>query len=313
MVANESEFGLHQRLWAYQSERFPLASHGLLVAVVAASGVGYSAALRGATELPGPPVWLTAFLVAFGFFYQLRVADEYKDLADDTRYRPYRPVPRGLVSLRELATLAGIVAVVQIILTVWLSPLLLVALFSVWAFMLLMRYEFFVSTWLKGHAVAYVLSHMVILPLIFVYVTGCDWIMVAETPGWELLWFLALGYFNGLVFEIGRKVRAPSDEETGVETYSKLWGLRRAIVAWAAAITLAGICATVAAGALGAPLATGIAAAAGVTGAAAIGARLLIAPTTARAKAVENYSALWMLAIYVVVGIVPALTTVWVR
>ena len=42
---------------------------------------------------------------------QLRLADEFKDFEEDSRYRPYRPVPRGLVSLRDLAWVwAGCIA-----------------------------------------------------------------------------------------------------------------------------------------------------------------------------------------------------------
>ena len=38
-------------------------------------------------------------------------------------------------------------------------------------------------------------------------------------PPHGLFWFLLVSYFNGLVVEIGRKTRAPADEEHGVETY----------------------------------------------------------------------------------------------
>ncbi len=38
--------------------------------------------------------------------------------------------------------------------------------------------------------------------------------------------------------EVGRKLRSPADEETGVETYSALWGRFRAIAAWLAAMTV---------------------------------------------------------------------------
>jgi 4-hydroxybenzoate polyprenyltransferase len=36
--------------------------------------------------------------------------------------------------------------------------------------------------------------------------------------------FFWVSFFNGTVLEIGRKIRAPQDEEAGVETYSFLWG-----------------------------------------------------------------------------------------
>ena len=52
------------------------------------------------------------------FFLQLRIADEFKDYEDDARYRPYRPVPRGLVSLRELAWVGVGAAAIQLALAI---------------------------------------------------------------------------------------------------------------------------------------------------------------------------------------------------
>lgn len=311
-MKSEIDLNVFRRLWIYQKERFPLVSHGLLVAVIAASGIGFSVAAGDTAQLPGFSAWLVAFLVAFGFFFQLRVADEYKDLADDSKYRPYRPAPRGLVTLRELASLAGAVAILQLALTLWLAPVLLLPLFAVWAYMALMRYEFFVPEWLKSHAVAYVLSHMVILLLIFVYITGCDWLAAGATSPPGLAWFLAAGYFNGLVFEIGRKIRAPEDEEVGVETYSKLWGKSVAIRSWIMPLVLAGIFATLAAAGYGWVLQIGVLSAVGVTGAVVVALRYVRVTTTGRAKAVENYSALWMLVLYAGIGIVPGLLAAWV-
>jgi 4-hydroxybenzoate polyprenyltransferase len=70
-----------------------------------ASAVCLSALLRGAApNVAGASV--VAVLVLFGLFFQLRVADEHKDNEDDTKYRPERPVPRGLVTLGELRVVA---------------------------------------------------------------------------------------------------------------------------------------------------------------------------------------------------------------
>ena len=55
-----------------------------------------------------------AFATAFLFFLQLRIADEFKDFEEDSRYRPYRPVPRGLVRLRELGWLGAAAACLQL-------------------------------------------------------------------------------------------------------------------------------------------------------------------------------------------------------
>src|SRR5262245_51703150 len=103
--------GFAARLWQYQEERFPLTRHGPLIAAFGASAVCLSALLRGAT--PDLVAMLIAILVLFGFFFQLRVADEHKDNEEDTKYRPERPVPRGLVTLAELRGVAIVVGVGQ--------------------------------------------------------------------------------------------------------------------------------------------------------------------------------------------------------
>src|SRR2546430_12635765 len=87
------------------------------------SAVSYSALLRGRSAVE-PAAALTAFVTAFLFFLQLRIADEFKDFEEDSRYRPYRPVPRGLVGLRELAWVGVGTAVVQLRLALWLEAAL---------------------------------------------------------------------------------------------------------------------------------------------------------------------------------------------
>ena len=220
------------RWWVYQKERFPLAAYAPLIAAFGYAAVGYSALARGAA-VPGWRQALVAFLTSLLFFLELRLADEFKDFEDDLQYRSYRPVQRGLVKLRELAWIAAGCAALQLLLALWLSVRLLPVLGITWAYVLLMSKEFFVPKWLKRHALLYMLSHMIITPMIFLYASACDWITAGSSrPANGLLWMLAVGYFNGMVVEIGRKVRAPEDEENGVETYSFLWGRQNAVFAW---------------------------------------------------------------------------------
>lgn len=296
---------LARRFWIYQRERFPLLTHGLLVAVIAASGIGYALAGRGATSFPWA-AWLAAYLVGLGFFFQLRVADEYKDFADDAAYRPYRPVPRGVISLRELGTLAVGTGVVQVVLSLWLAPGLLAFLIATWGYIWLMRREFFVPEWLKARPLLYMLSHMVVLPLIFLYITACDWFVAGAGAPPGLGWFLATGYCNGMVFEIGRKVRAPEQEETGVETYSVVWGPTGAIAAWLGVTFLAGGCAVLAAWAIGWLWPMALIAAVMFVSAALVAMRYVQRTEAGRAKWVERMSGLWLLVIYAGVGILPA-------
>jgi 4-hydroxybenzoate polyprenyltransferase len=101
-----------------------------------------------------------------------------------------------------------------------------------------------------------------------------------------------------MVFEIGRKIRAPADEEPGVETYSAMWGCDGAVAAWIGAMALAGVCMTVAATFLhlGLPIAILL----GILWAGALiaAARFLQAPLHPRSVLIERYSAFWTLVIY---------------
>lgn len=299
------EASLLRRFWRYQAERFPLLSYAVLMAALAAGAIGWARAARGATD---PYAWTSlgvAFIGVFGFFFQLRVADEYKDYATDLAHRPYRPVPRGLIRPAELGALAVAVGIVQAILSYWLAPRLCLILLVVWGYMLLMRWEFGVGAWLHRQPLLYMLSHMGILPLIFVYATACDWLTVGTGVPVGLGRLLAAAYANGIVFEVGRKLRAPVDEEPGVETYSGLWGIPRATAVWWAALALAGVCAAQAArvagdwGVMG-PVAVVAAALAAVAGVA-----FVRRPTRAGSKRLELVSAGWMLACYGTLAILP--------
>jgi hypothetical protein len=90
--------------------------------------------------------------------------------------------------------------------------------------------------------------------LIDLYATACDWLAAGSgsPPGLGLLWFLIASFFNGMVVEVGRKIRSPADEEEGVQTYSAIWGPRRAVIAWFTVMTLTTIFALLAAHAVGA-------------------------------------------------------------
>jgi len=295
----------------YQRERFPFAAHAPLVAAFSLSAVSFSALLRDAAGLPSWRGLIVAYVTSLLFFLQLRIADEHKDFEEDARYRPYRPVPRGLVTLRELAAIGVASAIVQLALALWLSPALAWLLLATWIYFALMAREFFARAWLKARPVAYLLSHMLIMPLIDLYATASDWWPAGHRrPPAGLVWFLAVSFFNGIVIEIGRKIRAREDEEAGVETYSFLWGMRGAVTAWLGAIAataaFAAIAATrVAAGwTLGAML---LVLAALIAGCAIAARRFLRAPRRATSKAIELMAGVWTLGLYLGLGVLPLL------
>jgi 4-hydroxybenzoate polyprenyltransferase len=299
------------RWWVYQRERFPVLAHGLLIAAFSFSAVSFSMLLRGVIALPAPSTAMTAFVTAFLFFLQLRLADEFKDFEEDARFRPYRPVPRGLVTLRELGVLWALTACVQLGLALWLRPSLVWLLALAWTYLALMSKEFFVAAWLKAHPIPYLISHMVIIPLVDLYATACDWWTQGSGPPAGLFWFLFVSYCNGVVIEIGRKIRGPKEEEPGVNTYSALWGRGRATGVWLAALGATAGTALVAAAQIDFVLPVACVLGVLLTAAALVAARFLREPVAGRAKLIETLSGVWTLLMYLSLGTVPLLWRCW--
>jgi 4-hydroxybenzoate polyprenyltransferase len=300
------------RWWIYQKERFPLLAHSPLVAAFSVSAVCFSALLRGPDARPSLAAGLVAFVTSLASFLQLRIADEFKDAEEDARHRPYRPVPRGLVKLRELAWIGVGLAVLQFALCLWLGtrsgglrwqlPALLLV---TWTYFTLMSCEFFARDWLKARPVVYLFSHMGIMPLVDWYATGCDWVPAQGAMPAGLFWFLVASFCNGIVIELGRKIRAPEQEEPGVQTYSVLWGRGGATAAWLAAMAATLGCAIMAARRIDFAPAT-----AGVLGLLLAGGLVLtlaFARTNSGrlAKGIESYSGIWTLALYLTLGVAP--------
>jgi len=87
---------------------------------------------------------------------------EVKDFEDDARFRPERPIPRGLVSLRLIVGLALALGVAAALLTLALDARLLFTLAAVWIWLGLTNAEFFAPRWLKARPFVYLVSHMAI-------------------------------------------------------------------------------------------------------------------------------------------------------
>lgn len=286
------------RWWIYQRERFPIGPHGLIIAVFSMSATTYSSHVRGSAALPAWPTAIAAFVTSFLFFLQLRILDEFKDFEEDSTYRPYRAVPRGVVSLRELGWVGVAAAAVQAAVSWWLDARLAVSLAVVWTYMGLMRAEFFVPAWLKAHQVAYLGSHMVIVPLIAGFATACDWLPANTPPPSAIAWFLLASFFNGLVIEIGRKIRVPEDEERGVPTYSAAWGMTSAVAAWVLVVAATAFCA------LFAPrVGRALVLVPACTVMAVVGWRFVSRPRTQSAKLIEHVSGAWALLVYLLFGL----------
>ena len=252
----------------YLNERFPLGKNSIFVLIFTLSGYIYTGLLYNSKIIKPtlskevnrvllfwdkeidkvPIIWykfLPLFIIIFMFFFQLRITDEFKDYEEDLKYRPYRPVQRGVISLKALGKIGIATIIIQIILAHVINPKLIYFMLLVWFYMFLMTKEFFIKNWLTERILIYALSHVVIMIFItLVIVKGTGYIL--ESHFLETLYLsvekygknifigliplFALNYLNGIVLEIGRKTRRADEEEYGVQTYSKLWGKKKAAV-----------------------------------------------------------------------------------
>lgn len=214
------------RLRAYLAERFPLIGNCLLIVSYFSSNQFLAKAL---TE-PGQPMRYTVYSLTGGItllcvFFHLRVFDEHKDFAEDSKHYPERVLQRGLITLRQLAILGAVAIGLELALAAHRGPETLVSVLLVIGFSLLMLKEFFIGDWLRRNFLLYAMTHMLIMPLtalmIFSFATGrLPW----QAPAWFWLYSF-VGFFVTSNWEVSRKIRAPEEEIDGVDSYTKAFGL----------------------------------------------------------------------------------------
>lgn len=299
---------LARRLLAYQAERFPLAGFVPLITSFAFSSAAFSRLARGEPGFIDVRLFAVGAFTALVFFFMLRVLDEHKDADLDRRYRPELPVPRGLVSLAELRWTGGAALAVAVALNAVFFPILMLPFLAVAVWATLMTTEFFVRAWLRVHITAYLLTHMAIMPIIDAYTTGLDWLIAGADPPHGLLLFLAVTFANGVLIEVGRKIRDPDGEREGVDTYTGAWGLRVAPAVWIVTLVASAVLACLAAGHTGTAVAATVVLGVMGSGCTLPAVRFLRSPSAAGAAAIERASQLWPLATYLMLGAGPFVT-----
>lgn len=238
------------RLGRFVAERFPLPSHGALTLALVLCG---QAGATLASEEPIASGWIVAWAsVAAGLvFLQLRALDDVLDAPVDRLARPGRPLPRGLVTERELLGLALACGLAGGVVAAALGPSALacygLAAAQVWLL------DIRTHGWAPGsrRLPASALSHSLIVPTVL----ALAW--AASAPlAWtgQLVGALLLAWGVGLALEVGRKTVAPDEEREGIETYSAALGRPRALALVALFLVAASAGAGLLAMASGAPL-----------------------------------------------------------
>ena len=296
---------LAARLWTYQAERFPLVQVIPLLGIFSAASVNISAVLAQ-RPLPGWDSYALAFVLAVVLFFQMRVCDEVKDAEIDRTYRPERPVPRGLISLRLLITMAFVAAAIALAAAAFHGPVIWLLL-GVWVWLTAMTLEFGVADWLKARPLIYLVSHMAIMPLIDIMLTGVEWADFGR-PAAGLWVFVGLSFANGCVLELGRKTWAPENERPGVESYSGIWGPGPAAKIWFATVLVAGALMISLGTITGQIWIFAAITAVAVSGCAWVGIAFLRAPSPRAQKRLDTVSGLWVFLCYASAGFVPLLS-----
>lgn len=206
-----------KKWYTYQKERFPVATYGLYIFSIVFGTFCF------ATESKNWIILIPMFVVALLQFLMVRIVDEFRDFEEDSKYRPYRPVPRGLVTLKELGILGGICAALQIGITAAINIKSLIYLALVWIFFAIMSKSFFIKKIVDKHILLEVALDELLMPVLVLYLST-----FVTTISVKLIPFLILSYLGSWIVEIARKVRSKEDEETGVKTYTAIFGIPKA-------------------------------------------------------------------------------------
>lgn len=227
-----------KRIYTYLKEMYPPVSRAIISAILFFTIYFLILASNHITHYAvGFHEWI-GVLTVFVFLLSLRIADEFKDLDTDRTNFPNRPLPSGRVTKRDLIVLLLSFQLPTIVLNlVYMNNLTFFV--ALYVYGVLMSVWFFAKKIIKPNLLLALVTHNPVQLLLTAYVASyvCNAFgLTIISPG-VILAAIAL-YLPGLVWEIGRKIRAPRDE-TVYQTYSKLWGYKRAVLVVTAIMTLA--------------------------------------------------------------------------
>ena len=218
-----------KKWYTYQKERFPILIYGTYMLTVVLAVFFVANYLKYQNDFSKDKLeWIIIvpmFAVSFLQFLMIRIVDEFKDYEEDCKYRPYRPVPRGLVSLKELGVIFVICAIIQVVVSCVYTNF--IPLIPVWIFFFIMSKGYFMKRFIDKHLLFEVALDEILMPLLAVYLIGfVDINILVNSP--LIYVFLFLTYIIAWIVEIARKIRCKEDEEKGVRTYTAVLGIKKA-------------------------------------------------------------------------------------
>ncbi len=215
---------LVRRWQIFMRERFPLASHLPMALLFAVVNMGLAARCAAPGALPSPSRAALGLLLAFGYLFRLRCFDEIKNYATDLAINPRRPLPRGILSVRQVKGMIAALAVGETAIAAGVGWPVVASHLCAIGYSFLMYREFFIGDYLRPRLTAYAVTHTFSSVLL-------GWSLVSlalHTVAWRLpAAVLLFGLANWMlfnVFEFARKSFAREEEAPGVDSYTTLYG-----------------------------------------------------------------------------------------
>ncbi|MDT0684884.1 UbiA family prenyltransferase [Autumnicola psychrophila] len=214
-------------IFAYFQERFPVINMALFaILFFTVNAVAVYFVSTGTTR----EIWwmLLGVVAVISFFFRLRVFDEIKDFDIDMKNHPQRVLQSGRVKKKHLILISFVGTIIEIIWSLVSGFPVLICWSIAVGYSLLMRYEFFVGDFLNRHLLLYAITHMLVMPLIIL------WVYSGFHPQLDLLFpfyiLAGLSLFSGFSFEIARKIYAPEAEKSSIDSYSNSVGYNGSII-----------------------------------------------------------------------------------
>ena len=214
----------------FTTERFEPASHLSMIGIflLAHILVARSSELLVTTILND----LTLLLGVLAFYFKLRLYDEVKDYELDVVINKTRPLPRGLLTHKDMYRGMLVCILVEIISFSFQGKNALLSISIAIFYSFLMYKEFFIAEKIRPYLTTYALIHTIVTTLlsfaIFSFLTDKSFFQVIFIPNFFFFAISNWMIFN--IFEFGRKTYATSEERPNVDTYSSLFGRTGAVI-----------------------------------------------------------------------------------
>ncbi len=229
------------RWLTFLSERFDPISHFIMIGLFVYAH--YLVADASRFVIVDPHLIIYVGLGTAVFFMKLRLYDEIKDYDVDLEKNPTRPLPRGLLAQVDVKRAIELCIILEIILfTSCGLPAFGAILFAI-GYSLLMYKEFFIPNIIRPHLTTYATSHTVVTLFLSLAIFSA----LSKFSFWNMdldfYYFAIMSWLLFNIFELGRKIYQPSEERSGIDTYSSVWGKTGAVtLVFVHALTASAFC-----------------------------------------------------------------------